>query len=87
MLLIYSFPRKDTKPIVKEMIRLLGSFKIALEVPIEDIFHITDLVKTPLIFFRLIKEVSVRYLIDSLKKDLLQMRSDSFCQRSEIAIN
>lgn len=72
LLLTYALPRKDVKPIAKELIRIFGSFSAVLDAPqleLEKIKHIGPISSTLL---ALIKEICSLYLGEKVKnKDVL----------------
>lgn len=72
LLLTYAIPRRDVKPIAKDLIKRFGSFAGVLDANLKELEQVPDLGSASAVLIRLIKETCEAYLTEKLKhKDLL----------------
>jgi len=70
--LSYAVPRKDTKPIAKELLSRFKTFNAVLDADDKDLTQISGISDHTALFLKLLKEIAVLYLEKGLqKKDLL----------------
>lgn len=67
LLLFYSIPRKDTKPIAYRLVKQFGTVNNVFDAPIEQLVQIEGISTNTAIFLKLIAEVSKRYYVDSVR--------------------
>ena len=72
LLLTYAIPRKNVKPIAKNLISQFGSLRIILDTPLEELKSFPSLGPSSATLIKLIKDICGLYLLDRAKdKDLL----------------
>jgi DNA repair protein RadC len=69
MLLFYSIPRKDTKPIAKSLLDEFGSINASIGANEYQLLNIANIGESTVIFFKLLKEIYVKMLEKSLDMD------------------
>lgn len=62
MILMHAIPRRDVKPLAKELIKTFGSFSAVLNAPPEEVMKISGIKKNTAILFLIIREAAVRML-------------------------
>jgi DNA repair protein RadC len=71
-LLTYALPRKDVKPLAKELIRVFGSFAAVFDASLEELEKIKNVGPISATLLGLIKEICSMYLAEKMKnKDIL----------------
>ena len=77
LLLFKAIPRKDTKPIAKELIRVFGSFSEVINAPDNRLMEISGIGEAVVTELKLVKAATLRMLRDNVvQKDTIQSRSD-----------
>jgi len=72
LLLTYALPRKDVKPLAKELIRVFGSFAAVFDASLEELEKIKNVGPISATLLGLIKEICSMYLAEKMKnKDIL----------------
>ena len=72
LLLTYAIPRRDVKPIAKQLIRRLGSLGAVLDADLKELQEVPELGPNSAVLIRLVKEVCGAYLGERLRhRDLL----------------
>ncbi len=72
LLLTYALPRKDVKPLAKELIRVFGSFAAVFDASLEELEKIKNVGPISATLLGLIKEICSMYLAEKIKnKDVL----------------
>lgn len=66
LLLTFAIPRKDTKPLAKELTRRFGGLKGVLEAPSDELAAVPGLGSVASSFFPLLKETMTRYFREDL---------------------
>jgi len=77
MLLFYVIPRKDTKPLAKQLLTRFGTLKSVIFATENQIMKIKEIRKSVVIFFGLLREVFSRISLQPLKeKTIIQSDQD-----------
>lgn len=72
LLLTYALPRKDVKPLAKELIRVFGSFAAVFDASLDDLEKVKHVGPISATLLSLIKEICSLYLAEKMKnKDAL----------------
>lgn len=72
LLLTYAIPRKDVKPLAKDLIKHFGSFSGVLDAGQQELEKVASLTPTSATLIRLVKELGGAYLAERMEhKDLL----------------
>ena len=64
MLLFYSIPRCDTNEIAHRLLEEFGTIQGVLEAEVEDLMKIEGMGENSALFFKLVRIISARYLLD-----------------------
>ena len=67
LLLTIAIPRRDVKPLAKELIRKFGSFAEVVNAPLEELMLVKGVKENTAAVFRIVRECSVRSSWQSLK--------------------
>jgi DNA repair protein RadC len=68
LLLIYSIPRKDTKPLAKRLIKQFGSFAAVIDQPRERLLQVDGIGDQTFVFLSTVRASFARYLEQIVKK-------------------
>ncbi len=71
MLLFYVIPRKDTKPLAKQLLAKFGTLKSVIFAAENEIMKIKEIGKSVAIFFRLLREIFSRISLQPLKEKVI----------------
>lgn len=67
LLLTIAIPRRDVKPLAKELIRKFGSFAVVVNAPLEELMLVKGVKENTAAVLRIVRECSVRSSWQSLK--------------------
>lgn len=67
LLLTIAIPRRDVKPLAKELIRKFGCFAEVVNAPIEELVEVNGLKENSAVILKIVKECSIRTSWQSLK--------------------
>jgi len=76
LLLTLAIPRKDTKPLAKELIKKFGSFAAVINAPEEKLMMFSGLKENSVIVFHLVKEAALRMSWQKLQESDLPVISN-----------
>jgi len=68
MLLFYSIPRKDTKPLAKELLKRFGSIASVLDATYEELMEVEGIGQQTALHIKLIKRLIEEYMREPLQK-------------------
>jgi DNA repair protein RadC len=77
LLLTYAIPRKDVKPLAKELIKKFGSFQGVMDASYDDLISIKGIRENTAIFIQALKECVSLYLKERVIKKKKQISSTS----------
>lgn len=86
LLLTYCIPRKDVKPIAKNLIKKFGSFKQIINSDRKELQKIENVGQGVGIFFDVINELIVRDISDELKQDVIENNIESLIKLLKLKI-
>ena len=67
LLLMLSIPRKDVKPLAKQLLAKFGSFSAVINAPAAALYEVSGIKESSYIVFNIVREAAVRSSWDSLK--------------------
>ena len=67
LLLMLSIPRKDVKPLAKQLLAKFGSFSAVINAPAATLYEVSGIKEGSYIVFNIVREAAVRSSWDSLK--------------------
>lgn len=67
LLLTIAIPRRDVKPLAKDLIKHFGSFAEVINAPVEDLIAVSGLKENSAVVLKIVKECSIRTSWQSLK--------------------
>lgn len=67
LLLTFAIPRRDVKPLAKDLIKKFGNFNEVISAPIEKLQEVEGLKETSIAALKLVKEASIRLMGQGLK--------------------
>ncbi|ACC98912.1 DNA repair protein RadC [Elusimicrobium minutum Pei191] len=85
LLLTYSIPRKDTKPIAWELIKKFGSLSGVLDASPQELMEVKGVGKETALFLKVVRGVYKKYAFSKLKKaDIIRTPEDvaNYCRAS-----
>jgi len=72
LLLTYSIPRKDVKPLAKRLVKQFGSFGGVFDASLEELKSVPGIGQQSAVLIKLVKEIFCVYLLEEMrKKDLV----------------
>lgn len=85
LLLTYAIPRRDVKPIAKELLQRFGDIRGLFDAPLEDLASVTGMGERTAVLVKLLKEGSTLYLKTRVKhREILSSPRDvlNFCDHA-----
>ena len=74
LLLTYSIPRRDTKPIAKELIEKFGNLDEVVSAPIQELIEVTGIKEGSAVFLKLLGDMSKNLYKGEMKRDGIQLK-------------
>lgn len=74
LLLTYSIPRRDTKPIAKDLIEKFGNLDEVVSAPIKELAEVTGIKEGSAVFLKLLGDMAKNLYKGELKRDGIQLR-------------
>ena len=69
LMLFYSLPRRDVKPIAKDLIKRFKSLRGVMDAPHDELVTVQGISEAAATFLRMLKETAGLYLLDKLKSE------------------
>lgn len=86
LVLSYAIPRKDTKPIAKELLARFKSLNAVLDADAKDLETIKGISRHSALFLRLLKDISVLYLEQGIHSRDLLSSPEVVCDYLKVAL-
>lgn len=77
LLLFYSIPQKDTKPLAKELLKTFGSISRVLDAPVEELAKVEGAGASTALYLHILRSLFAEYFEDSVRKDATQLTTMS----------
>lgn len=74
LLLTYSIPRRDTKPIAKDLIEKFGNLDEVVSAPIKELAEVTGIKEGSAVFLKLLGDMAKNLYKGEIKRDGIQLR-------------
>lgn len=74
LLLTYSIPRRDTKPIAKDLIEKFGNLDEVVSAPIKELVEVTGIKEGSAVFLKLLGDMAKNLYKGEIKRDGIQLR-------------